>query len=177
MIKNKNLVYYFLAIGIFILLKIWFANANTNNLIFILKPTNILVDLITGIKSIYIPETGYYYSHINMLIDKSCSGFNFYVLCNAMLYFIVVESLQKNLHKALALPIVMICSYLLSLFVNTSRIFISLSVQNLLIKLLSIEQHIIHESIGVVCNLGFLVLFFLLTKNNITKLKLNEKLT
>ncbi len=177
MTKNKNQIYYLLVIGIFILFKVWFINATNSNLAFILKPTSKLVGLVTGSSSIYLDESGYYFQDINIIIDKSCSGFNFWLLCYTMLFFLMLKSLQKNSHKLLAIPAVMLGAYILTILVSTSRIFVSLTIQNSLISFLQIEQHIIHEAIGVITNLSFLILFFFAVKNYLTKLELNEKLT
>ncbi len=177
MTKNKNLIYYLLLIGIFLLFKIWFIYADNNSLAFILKPTSKLVGLVTGSSSIYLDESGYYFQDTNIIIDKSCSGFNFWLLCYTMLFFLVLESLQKNLHKLLAIPAVILVAYILTILVSTSRIFVSLTIQNLLISFLQIEQHIIHEAIGMITNLTFLILFFFTAKKYFTKLELNEQLT
>lgn len=177
MTKNKNLIYYLLMIGIFILFKIWFIYADNTSLAFILKPTSKLVGMVTGSSSIYLDESGYYFQDTNIIIDKSCSGFNFWLLCYTMLFFLVLKSLHKNSHKLLAIPAVMLGAYILTILVNTSRIFVSLTIQNSLISFLQIEQHIIHETIGVITNLSFLILFFFTMKNYLTKLELNEQLT
>ena len=164
-------------IGIFILFKFWFIYADNSSLAFILKPTSKLVGIVTGSSSIYLAESGYYFQDTNIIIDKSCSGFNFWLLCYSMLFFLIFKSLQKNSHKLLAIPSVMLGAYILTILVSTSRIYVSLTIQNSLINFLQIEQHIIHEAIGVITNLTFLVLFFAATKNYSTKLELNEQLT
>jgi hypothetical protein len=40
---------------------------------------------LTGSHSVYISDKGYYHDNLNILIEKSCSGFNFLLLCFCML--------------------------------------------------------------------------------------------
>lgn len=168
MTTNKNLIYYLLTIGIFILLKFWFINADNNSLAFILKPTDKLVGILINSESIYLPENGYYHDRLNILIDKSCSGFNFWLLCFLMLFFLTLKYLKKNSHKLLSIPVTIISAYILTILVTTSRIFVSIIIQNLPVSFPNIGQNIIHESIGIITNLSFLILFYFLADKFLT---------
>jgi exosortase K len=162
---KKNIPYYLIGIGFFILLKFWFGNGENDNLMFLLKPTDSLISTLTNSKSVYQVGNGFYHGKLNILIDKSCSGYNFFLLCFLMLLFLSLKYIKRNHHRILSIPVCFIGAYLLTIFVNTSRIYVSIILQNNAIDFLNIEQKIIHESIGIVTNLSFLIIIYLLVDN------------
>jgi len=174
---NKNLPYFFTAIGIFILLKFGFTKADNNDLIFLLKPTDKLVGLLTGSHSVYFSDSGYYHELLNILIDKSCSGFNFWVLCFLIFTYLTVKYFNKSLFKILTIPVALIGAYLMTIFVNTSRIFASIVVQTQTKNIFMNHQHILHEAIGIITNLTFLILAYILIEKILIYKQHNAKLT
>ena len=148
--------------GIFILLKFAFTFADNDSLIFLLKPTNKLVEILTGSQSVYIADNGYLHTGLNILINKSCSGFNFWLLSFLVFIYLALKYFDKPLHKILAIPTSLIGAYLLTIFVNTSRIITSIITQNLTKNILANQQHLVHETVGIVTYLSFLVLAYYL---------------
>jgi len=168
---NKNIPYYLSALGLFFLLKFAFTIAGNDSLAFLLKPTDKLVGLLTGSQSIYFVESGYYHDKLNILIDKSCSGFNFWILCFLMFTYLIVKFFDKPLFKILTVLIALAGAYLLTIFVNTSRIFASIVIQHQTKNILQQQQHLIHEAVGIITNLSFLILaYYLIEKLLIYKL-------
>src|SRR5690606_40562495 len=55
----------------------------------------------------------------------------------------------KSLQKILMLPTSLFVAYVLTIFVNTSRIFASILVQSQTKSVFFNHQHIIHEAIGI----------------------------
>lgn len=159
---NKNIPYYLTAAGLFILLKFGFTLADNNDLTILLKPTDKLVGLLTGSHSVYLSDSGYFHEHLNIIIDKSCAGFNFWILCFLLFTYLTIRHLDKSIHKFLTIPTALIGAYLLTIFVNTSRIFASIVVQTQTKNIFINEQHIIHEAIGITTNLTFLILAYIL---------------
>ncbi len=159
---NKNIPYYLTAVGLFILLKFGFTLADNNDLTILLKPTDKLVGLMTGSHSVYLSDSGYFHEHLNIIIDKSCAGFNFWILCFLLFTYLTIRHLDKSIHKFLTIPTALIGAYLLTIFVNTSRIFASIVVQTQTKNIFINEQHIIHEAIGITTNLTFLILAYIL---------------
>jgi exosortase K len=88
LIAKKNIPFYCAIAAIFLLLKLGYTMADNNSLVFLLKPTNALVGLLTGSTSTYFADKGYFYSNLDIVIEKSCSGFNFLILCFGMLGFL-----------------------------------------------------------------------------------------
>jgi exosortase K len=76
---KKNLLYYLCIATLFILLKQLYTFADNESLKFLLVPTNKLVALFQGSSYSY-SANGYYHESLNILINKSCSGFNFMIL-------------------------------------------------------------------------------------------------
>jgi exosortase K len=146
--------YYLVAVALFILLKFGFTIADNGDLDFLLKPTDVLVGLLTGSHSVYLSDKGYYHASLNILLNKSCSGFNYWVLCFLVFTYLGVKYFAKPLHKALAIPISLCCAYLLTIFANSSRIFASIVVQS----------QTFHEVIGIIVYFSFLVLVYYLTE-------------
>ena len=153
-----------MACGLFILLKFAFTFADNDNLIFLLKPTNKLVEILTGSQSVYLADNGYLHAGLNILINKSCSGFNFWLLSFLVFTYLALKYFEKPLHKFLTIPAALLSAYLLTVFVNTSRIITSIVVQNLTKNILANQQHLVHETVGIVTYLSFLVLAYYLTE-------------
>lgn len=172
---NKNIPYYLTAVAIFISLKFGFKFADNNHLTFLLKPTDKLVGLLTGSHSVYIAEKGFYHEKLNILINKSCSGFNFWVLSFLVFTYLILKYLNKPSYKVLSIPTVLLCAYLLTIFVNASRIFVSLIVHNQTKHFFAEQQHLIHESVGIITNLSFLVLIYYLIEKLIILKQHNAK--
>jgi exosortase K len=154
---NKKTPYYLTAVGLFILLKFGFKLADNNDLTFLLKPTDKLVGLLTGLHSVYLPASGYFHPHLNIMIDKSCSGFNFWILCFLLYTYLTVNHFDKNLSKILTIPSSLIGAYILTIFVNTARIFVTIVVQTQTKNIIQNHQHIIHEAIGIITYLSFMI--------------------
>lgn len=173
---SKNIPYYLTAAGIFISLKFGFKLADNNDLIFLLEPTNKLVGLLTGSHSAYLPDDGFYHDKLNILIDKSCSGFNFLILCFLVFTYSGVKHSDKSLHKILTVPTALLAAYPLTIFVTASRIFVSVVVQNQTRFFLTSLQHLIHEAVGVITNLSFLVLSYYLIEKFLINRRHNAKL-
>lgn len=166
---NKNTPYYLIAIGLFILLKFWMGTFDNDQLQFLLKPTDKVFGLVTGTHSDYSSDNGFFYYKFNILIDKSCSGYNFLLLCFVMLYFQIIRFANQPGFKLLLLVSCLGIAYILTILINSSRIIISVVQQNAKVDFLTLEPHIIHESIGVVTYLLFLLITYFLTDKILNK--------
>ena len=173
----KNISYYLISAGLFLLLKFGFTLAGNDELDFLLKPTSILIGLLTGSSFVCLSDSGYYHERLNIVIDKSCSGFNFWILCFLVFTYLAVKYFDKPLHKILTIPVALVGAYLLTIFVNTSRIFASILVQYYTKNIFANQQYIIHEAVGIITNLSFLVLAYYLTEKFLTYRQFNEKST
>ena len=174
---NRNIPYYLTTIVLFILLKFSYTLSDNDNLIFLLKPTAKIVGLLTGSHSVYFFDKGYYHASLNILIEKSCSGSNFMLLCFCMLTFLFLKYADKTFFKSLTIPASLVISYLLTIFVNASRIFVSIIMQQQVNNFLPRSPHLIlHEIVGVITNLTFLILIYILLEKFLTNKYQNAKL-
>lgn len=175
--KNKDILYYLVAFGVFISMKFGFTIADDTDMLFLLKPTDKLIGFLMGSTSVYLESEGYYHSNLNIYIGKSCSGFNFWGLSFLTFSYLVVNVLNKSIHKILSIPVALIVTYLVTIFVNTSRIYASIVVQNQTKNNFLNQQGVIHESVGIITNLTFLILFYILIEKLTKNKYCYEKLT
>jgi exosortase K len=173
---NKNIPYYLTAIGIFILLKVVFTFANNDDLIFLLKPTDKLVGWSIGSQSVYLADEGFFHEKINIVIEKSCSGFNFWILSFLVFAYLGLKYADKYLYKILTIPAALFCAYLLTIFANASRIVASIVVRNQTVGIFPDKQPLIHEIVGITTYFSFLVLTYYLIEKFLKYKKQNAKL-
>lgn len=158
----SNLVFYAVIISVFLLLKVGYSVAENDDLIFLLKPITEFIELSTGTNSVYNTNSGFYFEQLDVLIDKSCSGGNFLLLCFAMLSFLALKHISKPYQKLIAIVVVLFISYLVAIGVNVSRIYVSLILESEITQFLNTDNLLVHEAIGVTTNLSFLILIYIL---------------
>jgi len=171
----KNIPYYFVGFSIFILLKLWFSKAANSDLFFLLKPSDFFISLFFGSRSVFIPDVGYYHENLNIIIDKSCCGFNYMLLCFLIFSYLFVNYFNKPLYKAFSLAAALMLSYLMAIFVNISRIGFSIFIYNHIITFSQVNQKNAHLTVGIFTYLFFLTLAWLVTDKLLNKRKLHEK--
>ena len=171
---SKNIYYYFSAVLLFVILKFLHSFASNDVITLLTKPTSAIITLITNTSSVYNSNTGFYIEKLNIVIDKSCSGFNFWILCFILCFYILLKSMRTTAFKVLLFPISLIIAYLVTLFVNTSRILISLFIEHKT----NLHYKWLHQAEGIFIYLSFLILFFFIINYLQAKyLKNYEKLT
>ncbi len=172
----KNIPFYLVAGFIFISMKLGFVISDNNDLRFLLAPTNKFIEILTGSQSIYMIEKGYCHETLNIVINKSCSGFNFWLISFMAFTYLTVAHSANKLQKSMSVPLSLIFAYFFSIFTNSSRIFASIIVQNATAKIV-MQQQLLHETIGIITNLSFLVLTYYLIDKLLTHLKNNAQLS
>lgn len=162
MLIKTNAAYLIAMLLIFVALKAAYLNCTIEQLYFLLFPVNKIVEIVCNKTAIYNPNQGFYFPNYQIIIEKTCSGFNFLLLCFVMLNSLALQFLKTTLQKILALPFFLLLSYLLTIFVNSSRILTSIVVQNAANNFLFTQQHfLLHQIVGVSINLFYLILFYL----------------
>jgi exosortase K len=112
---------------------------------------------------------------MNIVIEKSCSGFNFWVLCFLLFAYLGLKYFDKHFHKILTIPTALLGAYLLAVFANASRIVASLVMRNQTVGIFSGKQPMIHEIVGITTYFSFLVLVYFFIEKFL-KHKYNAKL-
>ena len=130
----------------------------------LLLPTKILVEFLTGAHSVFTPNSGYYFPELSMVIDKSCAGYNLWLLFFVLISFLIVKYSKTKKMMFFAIPISLVSGLVLTYFVNASRIFTSVVFQEKIEDWTSLSGRLVHESIGVLFNLFFLILVYLLVE-------------
>ena len=166
--KIKNTPFYISVIILFILLKLGYKYSETNNLIFLLKPTKELVALLIGYEPVFT-KNGYFFKELNMIIVKSCSGFNLWLISFIMLSFLFLNYTEKIRHKVIGLICAFLLGYFFTICVNASRIYSTIIFQDKIYSYTSIAPKIIHEAIGITINITFLIAIYVLAEKIINK--------
>jgi exosortase K len=153
------------------------SNAETAAFNFLLQPTDKLVGLLTQSPGVYSERLGYYHEGLNILVDRSCSGFDFWMLSFMLLMLLTTIGIEKPIVGIFVVPVVLGVSYLLTILINVVRILTSIYVQQMADNFLPKRPHMfIHDAVGIVVELLYLLLIYYAT----TKLRNtypNEKIT
>ena len=171
MIMNRNIPYYLTAVGLFVLLKVGFSFADNNDLGFLLRPTDKLVGLVYGSQSVFLADHGFFHEKMNIVIEKSCSGFNYMILCFLLFAYLGLKYFDKQLHKIFTILTALFSAYLFTAFVNASRIISSIIVRNQTVGFFSEKQSLLHEAVGITTYFSFLVLTYYLTEKILKYIK------
>lgn len=153
-------IYYLFTMIIFMALKVWYTTTDHDQLLFILKPTQLLVEAFIGSSAIYDSTHGYFYPDLNITIEKSCSGFNFWLLSFTLFVFVALNHLRSTAWKLLTIPLMLLLSYLLTPLVNASRIVTSIVANNYTQQFSDYPITWLHQAEGTFIYLFFLLLFY-----------------
>jgi exosortase K len=100
------------------------------------------------------------------------------LLCFLMLVYLGVKYMGRSIYGAFIIPAALLAGYVLTVFVNASRIFAAVIVQKQASRLLTDRPHLIlHEIVGVVTNLVFLILIYYLSERFLIHKYPDAKLT
>ena len=172
--NRNNIIYYSAAFAIILLAKTAYKFATNDTLVFILKPLSKLISLVTNESFVYNNYIGFYFETLNITIDKSCSGINFWCISFLVFMHLLHKVCKSNLHQIIVFPIVIVATYFITLFANTSRILTSLFI----LKQTGFNYPWLHQAEGVFIYLSFLIIFYTLLNQSLLKYQsYNEKLT
>jgi exosortase K len=166
-ISRKNLIFYFLAVVLFICAKFFSQTADHSDLKFILSPTVSIIEAFTGFQYAFQDDCGYNNKEINVVIGKSCAGFNTLIAAFCMSVFAFIHVFKESRVQLFAFLLFMAGAYLFTVLTNSFRIIGSL----LLINLHPFfDNHLMHEVIGIFFSFFFLVLYYFILKISIHKI-------
>ncbi|RDC58297.1 exosortase K [Pedobacter chinensis] len=171
---TNNIILLGIGILIFMMLKMAYTFLSTEQLLFVLAPTNFLVSLMLGTKSAYVHGYGYFYHDLNITIEKACSGYNFMLLSFTMMYYLGAKYFKNRWSIWFILSVSTIFSWALTLFVNTSRIVSSVIINKSLFSAKSYNS-VFHQVEGTFIYLFFLVLMYKILDQLLKKHAKNEK--
>jgi exosortase K len=151
-------------------LKLHYSTASANQLRWILAPTTVLVELVSGARFEFESYAGYSSSDHTFLIAASCAGVNFLITSFLMLSLRRlwrIRSQNGSTHHESAwrfIPIAALFAYLTTLVANTVRISDSLQMRKLPPEIGWLSPNQLHRFEGVFIYFGFLLLSFVLSE-------------
>ncbi len=166
--SSKNIPFYALAVTLFLFFKLLYINANAEDILFLLSPTNMFVSILSNSTGVFIKNAGFYHQDLNILIEKSCAGFNFFILSFIISYTLTLQYVNKWKPKLILLPISLLISWLLTIGVNVARITTAI-LFNAHLPISSAKSVTMHEIQGTFIYLFFLLLFYKILKYALTK--------
>lgn len=172
---RKEIIYLALSFLIFVVLKFLYSYTDAETLRFLLAPVSWGVELFTGEASVFKAAYGYFYPNLNMIIDKSCSGYTFGLICFLMTSFVLIRS--ERIPKLITIPLAILFSYIVTIVANVSRIIIYLMFMKADIgSSFNISSNVLHESEGVFVYLFFLIAFYFALNYILNNKSKNEKI-
>ena len=143
-IRGSQLVAVLLCAGA---LKLHYSTASPNQLRWILAPTTLLVELISGASFEFESYAGYINSDRSYLIAASCAGVNFLLTAFLML---TLGKLWRSRAQRISwtfIPAAGLVAYGVTLLANTIRISTSLQLRGMSSRLMNAEQ--LHRFEGI----------------------------
>jgi len=175
--NSQNNIYFFgFAFAVFLGLKLLLKNFDTQQLYFLLMPTAEIIEILTGSQSVFIENEGFYFSSLDTLINKDCSGYNFWLLSFLVFSFLLIRFSRSNVIKLLSVPAALLAAKVFTFFANSSRIYASVVLQKQNIFSGFISESRLHDCIGIFMNLFFLVAVYWLLERILIKFFDYEKL-
>ncbi|MGB5981314.1 MAG: exosortase K [Nonlabens sp.] len=160
-------------VSFLILAKLFYRQATTADLIWFLKPISYGLEVCLNANFVHGSD-GFYFDELNVLIDKSCSGFNLFLIYCALGSFCFLLKCKTFKQLITGTFLVVVISYLLTLLTNFCRIYTLLCFEKLLAHILTIQSATIHEALGIINNTIFLIIGYIIAKR-LLKTKNNEK--
>jgi exosortase K len=145
-------------------LKLYYSTASVNQLRWILAPTTVFVESVSGRSFEFESYSGYMSSDHSFLIAASCAGVNFLITSFLMLS---LGKLWRNRSKTIGwrfIPAAFLFAYLATLVANTVRISIALQLQQMPLKISWLSSNQLHRFEGIFIYFGFLLLLFLISE-------------
>ena len=145
-------------------LKLHYSTATPEQLRWILAPTTVLVELVSGTSFRFESYAGYMSSDHTFLIAASCAGVNFLITAFLML---TLRRLWTDRGQSLGwsfIPVTALWAYLTTIVANTVRICVALRLRELPRHNGWLDPNQLHRSEGIFIYFGFLLLLFMLTE-------------
>lgn len=144
-------------------LKHYYSTASADELRWILAPTTMLVEQISGTSFAFESHAGYLSSDRRFLIAPACAGVNFLLAAFLML---AVRKLFRECEPAKIwryLPLAALLAYLVTIIANTIRIAIALQLRRLP-EIGGLDHEQLHRIEGIIVYSGFLLLLFVVSE-------------
>lgn len=169
MILQKKQIFFVIIFFLIIVLKMFFHYCDTNDLMFMLMPVCFLVKIYTGSNYVYVVDKGFYFENLNMIVNKSCSGINFWMISFFVFAYLIIIRIKEYKNKKLIVLGIFLGTYLFSVLINSFRIYTSVLIQNYFRFVFIHNLKIIHEATGIIIYLFFLGLTYYILDKKLLK--------
>lgn len=148
-------------------LKYFHSVTATDSLTFILFPVTKFVEIFTNAQANYLPTQGYFFEELNIIIDKSCCGMNFWIMSWLMAGMVGLQYFKRMAHQISLLFCTAIITYLLTIWANTSRIVGAIAFHNYFPSDSFWNSNTFHTMQGSFTYLLYLMLFYFLLQRTL----------
>ena len=162
-----NLIFLLLTLLVAFSLKYHYSQARSDDLVWILGPTAVLVEQFSGIDFEKEAHTGYVNNEYRVIIAPACAGVNFYIIAFCMAVFCGIPVIEPLRSMALWLAVGLISAYLLTLVVNALRIILAIYLYDVDMYSAWITPERVHRLVGTVIYFFFLYLFYRIIKKGL----------
>ena len=148
-------------------LKQYYSTATANELRWILAPTTVIVELLSGRSFEFESYTGYMSSDHMFVIAVPCAGVNFLIMAFVML---ALRRLWRERFESVSwrfLPISMAFAYVATVIANAVRICVALEIQRRSVEFSWLTGNQLHRLEGIVVYFGFLMLLFVVMERKL----------
>jgi exosortase K len=152
-------------------LKLFYPSSSTDDLQLFIQPTAEIVSILHNEPFMH-NASGFYFPQLNVLIEKSCSGFNFFIIALCVFASIVPYQYLSSRLTVFVMPFLVLFVYGITICVNTSRIVVAIFMLRLEPEMPWITQPWVHEAEGALVYLFALLGAYLITTHYLNKLDL-----
>ncbi|MCA1579315.1 MAG: exosortase K [Acidobacteria bacterium] len=145
-------------------LKFYYSTATPDDLRWILAPTTLLVELLSGERFEFESYAGYMSSDRRFVIAVPCAGVNFLIAAFLML---ALRRLWRERFRSAGwtmIPLTAVLAYVATLVANTARIWLALEMRARSVEVSGLTNNQLHRIEGIVVYFGFLLSLFLLVE-------------
>ncbi len=157
----SDLPFYGFIAFVFIVFKLLYKYWGNDELLLLISPVSYLVSFFADSAVEYSSESGYFLPSLNIIINKSCSGFNFALITFIIFSFTIITKVKTAKNRIFLILLSFILAYILTIFSNTSRI-LSILKMNEIFPNWDDKYEWLHVTQGSFVNLFFLIGSYLL---------------
>jgi exosortase K len=150
-------------------LKLYYSTAGPDQLRWILAPTTVLVELISGRQFEFESHAGYLSDDRRFLIAGSCAGVNFLITAFLMLSLGKLWRYRSQNMSWRFIPAAACFAFVATLIANTVRISTALWLQQSPVEFSGLSRNQLHRFEGIFIYFGFLLLLYMLSEKLSTK--------
>lgn len=146
---KQELGFYMAALALSSWFYLWLRQAQSDSPLFLLAPVSWLSGILSGVHFVFVPEIGFCGtspSATAIIIEKSCSGGNFFIILFSLLIFTQLRKLSCFTGKMLAFAGMLVFSYLSSILASALRVAASILLLDISFEASPV---LVHNIIGI----------------------------